>query len=227
MADFDFSDIEFAENSDPRIPVVLCLDTSDSMSMPMADGRIPLDELNGGLDVLISELYKDPLAKRRAEISVVSYGTKVNEPTPFATVENVQIPILEKSGLTSSGEALLRSMEALEDRKKKYRENGVSFFRPLMLWLTDGLSTDNLDIASQQIKEYTEKKKLTFLPVAVEGADIEQMTKVGGKTALPLKDMKFDELFQWLSASVASVSASQVGDPSGVKAPPVDDWAEL
>lgn len=225
MAEFDFEDIEFAENSDPRIPVVLCLDTSDSMSMPMPDGRIPLDELNGGLDVLISELHKDPLAKRRAEISVVSYGTKVAEPTPFATVENLQIPILEKSGLTSSGEAIRVAMQALEDRKKIYKENGLSYYRSILLWLSDGLSTDNINEVSKDLKKAIEQKKLTFMPVAVEGADIEEMSKVGGKQALPLKDMKFDELFQWLSASVSSVSASQIGDR--VAAPPVDDWAEL
>lgn len=225
MAEFDFEDIEFAENSDPRIPVVLCLDTSDSMSMPMPDGRIPLDELNGGLDVLISELYKDPLAKRRAEISVVSYGTKVQEPTPFATIENVQIPILEKSGLTSSGEALLVAMQAIEDRKKIYKEHGLSYFKSILLWITDGLPTDSIETASKQLKQYVKQNKLTFMPVGVEGADLKAMTEISGKQALLLKDMKFEELFQWLSSSVASVSNSNPGD--AVKAPPVDDWAEL
>lgn len=225
MADFDFNDIEFAENSDPRVPVILVLDTSDSMSVPGEDGRVPLDELNGGLDVLISELYKDPLAKRRAEVSVVSYGTKVQDPTPFATIENVSIPMLEKSGLTSTGEALLVAMEALEKRKKEYKDNGVAYYRPILLLLSDGLATDNTDEASKQLKKYVEQKKLTFMPIAIEGADVNELTKLSGKRALPLKELNFEELFQWLSASVASVSASQVGET--VKAPPVDDWAEL
>lgn len=226
MSNFNFDEIEFSDNPDPRLPVLLVLDSSDSMTQKFPDEeRSPMEALNAGLDVLISQLYKDPLAKRRAEVSVISYGSKVNDPTPFATVENLQIPILEGSGLTSTGAALNTAMDVLEERKNTYKNNGVQYYRPLLLLISDGLSTDSLDEASKRLKEYTETKKLTFMPIGVEGADLDQLTSITGKRALMLKELAFEELFQWLSASISSVSASQVGD--AVKAPPVDDWAEL
>ena len=84
----DFSDIagaiDLAENPDPRAPVVLVLDASSSMAQTIpGETQTALDALNAGLDVLISELRRDPLARRRVELSVVSFGTEVTPATPF------------------------------------------------------------------------------------------------------------------------------------------------
>ena len=56
-----FSDIEFADNPQPRCPCVLVLDTSGSM------GGAPIAELNRGLDTLRAslELNSAPPDKRR------------------------------------------------------------------------------------------------------------------------------------------------------------------
>lgn len=224
--DFGFDNLDLAENADPRVPVVLVLDASDSMEeLRPGEQRSPLEALNGGLDKLVSSLRSDPLARRRAEVSFVVYGTEPAEPTPFATVDDLVLPELSPMGVTATGEALEVALDHLEARKAVYKENGIQYYRPICLLLSDGLSTDDVSNASMRIKEYTEKKKLTFFPVAIEGADIDALTAISGKQALKLQGVKFDELFQWLSASAASVSASQPGDR--VAAPSPEGWAEL
>lgn len=222
----DFSDLEFAENPDPRCPIVLVLDCSDSMTeLRPGESRSPLEALNGGLDVLVTSLNQDPLAKRRAEISFVAYGTKAAAATDFATVGNLILPELEPMGITSTGGALTEALDALEARKTEYKNSGVQYYRPILMLLSDGLATDDTSAVSQRLKEMTEQKKVTFMPIAVEGADLEALESLSGKSAKKLQGVKFEELFTWLSASAASVSASQPGDK--VAAPPVDDWAEL
>lgn len=222
----NFGDLEFAQNSDPRIPIVLLLDCSDSM-MEKREGeeRSPFEALNGGLDTLWAALHNDPLAKRRAEVSFVTFGSDVSEPTEFATVDQMTLPALQPMGVTSLGAALTVGLDAIEDRKSTYKANGVQYYRPILMAISDGLPTDDIASASQRLKEAVELKKLTFMPIAVEGADIDVMTSLSGKQALKLQGMKFDELFQWLSASAAAVSASQPGDV--VKAPSPEGWAEL
>lgn len=222
----NFGDIEFAQNSDPRIPVVLVLDCSDSMmEKRQGEDRSPFEALNGGLDTLWSALHGDPLAKRRAEVSFITFGSDVSEPTEFKTVDEMVLPALQPMGVTSLGEALVVALDAIEARKQTYRENGIQYYRPILMAISDGLPTSSTDEAARRLKEAVEKKKISFMPIAVEGADVDVMTALSGKSAMKLQGMKFDELFQWLSASAAAVSASQPGD--AVKAPAVDEWAEL
>ena len=222
----DFGDLEFAENAAQRSPFVLVLDCSDSMTeVRPGQDRSPLEALNGGLDRLVTALHADPLARKRAEVSFVAYGTEVADPTEFVTVDNLVLPELKPLGITASGAALNAAFDAVEARKATYKENGIGYTRPTVLWLSDGLATDDTSEAKRRIAEYTEKKKLTLFPIAVEGADMDAMSEVAGKQALKISGLKFEELFLWLSASAAALSASSPGDK--VAAPSPEGWAEL
>lgn len=226
MTEYNFDEIELASNPDPRCPVVLVLDSSSSMVEKRPGESVsPLDALNAGLDSLVTELNRDPLAKRRVEVSVVTYGSAVSPATSFATVDNLILPTLVPSGITSTGAAVIEALDAIESRKKTYRENGISYYRPILMLISDGLATDDVSEATRRIREASENKKVTFMPIAVEGADVEALERLSGKSVKRLSGLKFDELFIWLSASLSNVSSSQPGDK--VLAPPTDDWAEL
>lgn len=234
MADMaeNFGDLEFAQNGDPRIPIVLVLDCSDSMTETRpGEERSPLEALNGGLDTLWAALHGDPLAKRRAEVSFITFGTAVSEPTEFATVDQMALPELKPMGITSLGQALTVALDMVEERKASYKRNGIQYYRPIVMAISDGLPTDSIAEVSTRLKDATAQKKLTFMPIAVDGADLEAMESLSGKPPRKLQGVKFDELFQWLSASAAAVSASQPGDdlraPEVVAAPATDAWAEL
>lgn len=229
MADFtDLSSaIDLAENPEPRCSVVLILDASSSMNEVLPGQKeSSLSALNSGLDVLVTELNKDPLAKRRVEISFVTYGSEVTPATPFATVENLVIPSLVPSGTTSTGRAIETALDALEARKKEYKAAGVEYYRPWGMLITDGLATDDLSTASERLSAEVNAKKLSMFAIGVEGADMEQLAKLSpGREPVKLQGVKFAELFTWLSASQSAVSASQPGD--GVPLPAPNGWAEV
>lgn len=227
MSNFDqFENIEFADNPDPRCPVVLVLDCSSSMVQERpGENTPPLIALDAGLDTLVSELHNDPLAKRRVEVSFVTYGSMVNEATPFTTVDSLVLPQLEPMGATSTAAALDKALDALEERKSTYKQNGVQYFRPWVMLISDGLATDDLSAVSKRVQEAERKKSIAFFAVGVEGASLEQLGQISGKPALGLQGIKFGELFEWLSASQSAVSASTVGD--SVPLPPPNAWAEV
>lgn len=222
----DFSDIEFEENADPRAPTVLVLDCSDSMDQLFeGETRTPLQALNGALDVLVSEIHNDMLSRRRVELSFLPYGTQVAEPTPFGTIDNIFVPELAPMGITNTGAALTKALDHLEARKQEYRNNGVSYFMPTLYLLSDGLSMDDLGPVSAKIKEMQGNKKLSFFAIGVEGADLNQLSDIGLRPALGLQGVKFAELFEWISQSAASVSASNPGDKIALTSPA--GWAEM
>lgn len=224
----NFDDIEFAENSDARAPLIICIDESGSMgdTRPGED-RSPIEALDSGLDSLVSSLASDPLARRRCEISFVTYSSQVNNVTDFATIDNLILPNLQAGGLTATGAALNACLDKLEERKKTYKQNGISMYRPFLVLLTDGLQTDNVDKAAKRIAEYEASKKVAFFPVGISGFDPEGLKEIcpPGKEPLALSGLKFDEFFQWLSASQSAVSESNVGDK--VALPNPSGWAEI
>lgn len=218
-------DLEFSDNSDPRVATTVVLDTSDSMSQPMSDGRVPIDELNSALDILVSELNKDSLAKRRAEISFIPYGTEVSEPTPFSTVDNIVLPTLVPSGVTSTGAAVEKALDAIQERKQSYKENGIPYYKSWVLLLSDGLPTDDISKATKRIEELEKKGSIAFFAVGIAGADMDKLRELSVREPLMMDGLKFEELFVWLSASQAAVSASQTDEQANIPAP--TGWASV
>ena len=221
-----FADIEFARNPDPRCPVVLILDTSGSM----ADARpghesSPIAALEEGLETLVKELSQDTLASRRVELAIVSIGASVEVLSDFATVDEIVVPELTAMGPTPLGAGISKALDMLESRKASYRRNGVAYYRPWMIMITDGVPTDDISAVSARIKEAEERKSIAFFPVAVEGADLESLSAISVRTPLLLKGVNFNELFVWLSASATRVSSSRPGD--AVDLPSVSGWAQV
>jgi uncharacterized protein YegL len=223
---------EFADNPEPRCPVVLLLDTSGSM-----EGE-PINELNQGLQTFAKSIQADALASLRVEVAILTFGGDVRaldvrngRATPvsfdanqvFTTVDLFQPPTLQPGGDTPMGEAIERGLDLLRDRKEIYKQNGLDYFRPWMFLITDGQPTDSWQSAASRIQAEEGRKGVLFFAVGVEGANMQTLFQFTAKReALKLKGLAFAELFQWLSASLSTVAHSKPGEQAAL--PPVG-WA--
>jgi uncharacterized protein YegL len=201
-----FAAVEFAENPEPRVPCVLIVDTSTSMQGPR------IGELNKGLQSYKQELLADPLASKRVEVAIVTFGGRVNRLVEFVTAPSFDVPTLMPFGGTPMGEAISTALDMIEERKASYREHGIAYYRPWAFLITDGEPNDHWKPVVSRVHDGESKKSFSFFAVGVEGANMTVLEEICVRKPLWLQGMKFRELFSWLSTSQQAVSRSSPGD---------------
>ncbi|HAN6256139.1 TPA: VWA domain-containing protein [Escherichia coli] len=207
-----FATSDFASNPEPRCPCILLLDVSGSMN-----GR-PINELNAGLVTFRDELLADPLALKRVELGIVTFGP-VHVEQPFTSAANFFPPILFAQGDTPMGAAITKALDMVEERKREYRANGISYYRPWIFLITDGAPTNEWQAAANKVFRGEEDKKFAFFTIGVQGADMKTLAQISVRQPLPLQGLQFRELFSWLSSSLRSVSRSTPGTEVVLEAP--------
>lgn len=155
--------VEFANNPEPRCACVLLLDTSGSMS-----GE-PINALNEGLRTFKENLNQDNLAKKRIEVAIITFDSDVKVVQDFVTAEQFQPPTLTAGGVTHTGSGINLALDMIQNRKSKYRSNGISYYRPWVFMITDGEPYGEPDQiverGAQRIKEEEARKGVAFFAV--------------------------------------------------------------
>ncbi len=221
--------VEIANPQQPHCATVFVLDTSGSM------GGEKITALNEGLKYFKDEVSKDDLASKRVDLAVLTFGSTVKELSPFSSIDNFEPQNLEASGSTPMGEAIVRALDLVEERKREYRSQGTDYYRPWVFLLTDGEPTDLQPGTPQwtevvkRVHEGEANKKFMFFAVAVEPANADILREIAppNRPPIKLKGTKFVELFQWLSKSQSKVSASKVGEQVSLENPVAAGWAEI
>ncbi|MEU1372037.1 hypothetical protein ABZ442_00045 [Streptomyces triculaminicus] len=144
----EYADIEF-ENNAQRLPLVLCLDTSSSMSGP------PIRTLNEALREWARELHDDVSLSHSVDVAVVTFGQQgvstwqgsrqlppQSPDSPFVPAHAFRPPLLFAEGVTLMTEALELAMWIVSARKTELRRSGLQYYRPQICLVTDGLPTD-------------------------------------------------------------------------------------
>ncbi len=212
--------VEFADNPEPRCPVVLLLDTSGSMA------GTPIQQLSAGVAAFKQETQQDTTASLRVEVAIITFDSAARLVQDFVTVDQFNPPNLQATGRTAMGQGIQMALNKVESRKAEYKTNGVQYYQPWIFMITDGAPTDNWQSAAQQVRQFDADRKISFFAVGVQGANLGILSQIAPPNTPPimLDGLKFVDLFRWLSDSMKRVSSSKVGSGM-VSLPPTTGWA--
>jgi uncharacterized protein YegL len=215
-----YADIEI-ENNAQRLPLLLCLDTSHSMS------GVPIQSLNDALRDWTAELHDDVSLSYSVEVAVVTFGAsgvcawqgpnKLPEhaqTSPFVPAHQFQPPQLTAAGVTPITEALELSTRIVASRKAELRQLGLQYYRPQICLVTDGLPTDSTGHLTEDwrrivplLTEQQQAKKFRMYAIGVgdlteRGQDVLQAFAPTFNATL--HGFPFRELLQMMSASAGA-----------------------
>jgi uncharacterized protein YegL len=222
-----YADIEI-ENNAQRLPLVLCLDTSHSMS-----GR-PIQSLNDALRDWTRELHDDVSLSYSVEVAVVTFGAagvsawqgpnllpQQSPVSPFVPAHQFRPPQLAAAGVTLMAEALELSMRIVAARKAELRQLGLQYYRPQICLVTDGLPTDATGHLTEDwrrivpvLAEEHRSKRFRLYAIGVGGISDrgqEVLQAFAPTFNARLQGFPFRELLQMMSAS-ANAEQRGAGD---------------
>lgn len=196
----------------PQAACALLLDTSQSME------GARLDSLRQGLASYREFLSEDDEAQQIVETCVITFGDSAEVVHPFSGVADMPEIDLRAAGATAMGAALDLGIQQVEDRKQYYKEQGIDYYRPFLVIITDGAPTDinadNIDDYRTRLEEGAKAKRFNPLFFGTEGSDFRKLKEIAGSAGpvTGIDGARFDEFFRWLSSSLSEVQDSKPGE---------------
>lgn len=205
--------IPVANPDRPQAACVILLDTSQSMR-----GQ-SIQDLEKGIKSFRDFLAKDEEAKIIVETCVITFSDDAEVVQPFSDVDRFGDIPLEAGGWTSMGAAIDLGIKQIEDRKEFYKQEGIDYYRPFLVLITDGAPTDlktkaKFEACQKKLQEGAKERHFIPLFFGTKEANFDRLKELLGEAGqvTGIDGARFGEFFQWLSKSVSSMKDSKPGD---------------
>jgi uncharacterized protein YegL len=218
-------DAETPLNAEMKLPVVLLLDVSGSMS-----GRI--DAVNQGLGVFESVVMGDATSRARADLAVVTFGGSVGVLRDFGLLIQGALPTnLVATGGTPLVDAARTAIKMLKDRIDWYAKAGTTCYRPFLIIISDGEPDPGQDVAGleAELQQLVTQgydtplnpghpRKFNCMTFGVGGAvALDKLAAFSPTAPQAFEVQDFKELFKYLGTLTKALSTSRPSEKLGVK----------
>ena len=235
------SDTKFLNKDDKHLACVLLFDVSGSMEggPNTPEGKRPIDALNRSLTVFKDAFKKGQFGNdkdknhslKAVDLCIMSFGGKeengrsvsdIQILQPFAPATEMSYTNkLEANGGTPLAEAVEQAMKLIEDIKAKYRKQDVDYFRPMLICVTDGESTETsteegkeyYESIKKSLKEAVKKNKVVPYGFGVGDCDMDELKDFFGNVA-DYTDKDFDDSFMNMLELLGRSFVAGAGNPN-------------
>ena len=136
-----------------HLALTIAIDVSGSMNGPK------LQTVIDGIERFKKANSSDPLTLKRVDVSILTFGGDkvevIQDWIPLVSFLEQPPLALKAGGQTPMGEAIIRSIDLTSERNKLYYSIGCPAFIPMVMLITDGISSTSLDEAKQKLRKKT------------------------------------------------------------------------
>lgn len=214
---------EQPRNYERKLPVVLVIDSSGSMS----GARI--EEVNKGLRLLEQEILADATARQRVDLCIVTFNHEVKVVREFDLVTENSMTTLHAEGNTRLVDGVREGIQRAKERIDWIFETAQDCYRPYLILLTDGEPDPGQDVEglAKELSELTNAgyespkspghpRKFNIMTVGVEGADFKSLQKISPKTPLRLNETRFQDFWLYIRTLTKSLSRAKPDQPLNI-----------
>jgi len=203
-------DTLFGGNSDAKLALAFLLDCSGSMK-----GK-PIEEVNKGLQYFADFIKANPIARHRLDVTIISFGKTVTVLQENVSAEDLHPPMLQASGETPMGEAIMTALEILESQKQSYKAEDIEYIKPIIICLTDGQPTDKetFRTATEELLIKEAQDSVSFYCIGCNQADMTIMQNMRTKhEPMSMSTLDIGNFFKLVSVVVSGGvdSSGQIG----------------
>lgn len=254
MSNQYLGDEDLIYNTTTRIPIVICLDISHSMNMIVSNGTSDLKvigqefrdgqlwnlveggndltlfkKVENGINLVYDSIRNSEQASSSAEISIVTFSDRAEIYEDFSTIDqknNFDQRRINFGNSTNMAAGVQLALKTLDERKQKYKMNGIDYYQPWLLLFTDGNPTDSVYDVQKFCMDLQKQNKLTVYTFALnEDVNIENLKGFSKINPIRLKEEKFEQFFEFLGKSISMVTENQ--DSANLDLTNLSDWADI
>lgn len=206
---------ESAPNAEMKCLCTIVVDVSGTMA-PC------IDELNTALRTFFRDIEEGngvpECTKEQLEVCVIAYDEVVMFKRNPCLLDSGEMPpkLVTRGSTTDSVAALEAAIQMTEDRKEFYKETGQPYYRPWIVFMTDGepypFNESKISALEKRILNDAKTKNYYILGLGV-GTKISEKTikRLTAGNATALKGTNFGAFFKWLSNSMSIIVSSKPG----------------
>ena len=168
-----------------KLPCVLVLACSDTMlqlfgSKSFGSNLRRIDALNVAVKDFIAQLKDSPTTRKMVDIAIVQVsGMYARVAQDWTVAKDFEYqPLLSTQPLSPLADGFILAANLCKQRKEYYLNNGIDYYSPQIILITDRLPTDDEDWenAVHLVKEIKKRKQCKVLGVIVDGCSAEKET---------------------------------------------------
>ncbi len=200
------------KNASHRVCICLCIDASLSM---LNENRI--GKVNSGVRKFIKSCQDDLYAQGAADVCIITFGgRKAAIVHNFTGVREIDYQDIIPDGQTPMGEAIELALDEIKKRKALFASHGISSFKPWLIIMSDGVSTDDISHAADRLRAAQRAKKIKVMCIdmsnGTEMSDLKKLTLDGAVSSIGA--LEIEDFFNLLSREVAGLSNDNPEDYS-------------
>ncbi|NES65436.1 MAG: VWA domain-containing protein, partial [Okeania sp. SIO2D1] len=196
-----------AHSNEIKIPVVLVVDTSTSMSGER------LDSLNFGISAFKQQFEPSSKISQSVELAIITSNSNGRGIQDFVNMDEFSVSPLKVEGETMMGKGINLALQEIDNYQDNYHSNNIQHSQKPWLFLIIGSPpTDNnwqiidndWQESARRAREAVQANKLNFFIVTVHEADIIKLREIASpQTQRRSPDsFKFPELFHWIAENL-------------------------